>query len=70
MNKSYVLLKMYDAIRTDEGIKIVACCNTYGISVATFRRYMAFLRAYFMETLGREIIYDAARALYILKPSA
>ena len=44
MNKSYVLLRMYDALRSGAGIKLTDCCGKYEISVATLRRYIAFLR--------------------------
>ncbi len=67
MNKSYILLQMYDALRLGSGIKINDCCNAYGISVATFRRYISFLRAYFSEMHGREIVYAAKMEIYMLK---
>lgn len=49
------------------GHKINDCCNAYGISVATFRRYISFLRAYFSEMHGREIVYAAKMEIYMLK---
>ena len=67
MNKSYVLLRMYDALRSGAGIKLTDCCGKYEISGATFRRYIAFLRGYFDEICGREIVYDAQEAVYRLK---
>ncbi len=67
MNKSYVLLQMYDAVRLGSGIRISDCCSAYDISVATFRRYMAFLRGYFSEMYGSEIVYDQQAMLYRLK---
>lgn len=67
MNKSYILLQMYDALRSGSGLNINDCCNRYSISVATFRRYIAFLRLYFSETYSREIGYDAQYLLYRLK---
>lgn len=70
MNKSYILLKLYDVLRTGGAICLGDCCSVYGFSLATFRRYMAFLRTYFMETCGREIIYDPVRAVYRLKDEA
>ena len=38
MNKSYIILQMYDALRLGACIKIRDCCGVYGISVSTFRR--------------------------------
>lgn len=67
MNKSYILLQMYDALRLGSGIKINDCCNDYSISIATFRRYISFLRAYFSEMYGKEIVYDPPLAMYRLK---
>ena len=67
MNKSYILLQMYDALRLGSGIKINDCCNAYGISVATFGRDISFLRAYFSEMHGREIVYAAKMEIYMLK---
>ena len=67
MNKSYILLQMYDALRLGSGIKIYDCCNAYGISVATFRRYISFLRAYFSEMHGREIEKKKKMEIYMLK---
>lgn len=38
----------------------------FGFSVATFRRYIAFLRGYFNEIYGQEIVYDAETLSYRL----
>lgn len=67
MNKSYILLRLYDKFREGKKLKIVECCDEYGISVSTFRRYIAFLREYFSEYDGREIIYISESAEYSLK---
>lgn len=67
MNKCYILLQMYDKLRGGMGITIAECCGYYEISVATFRRYIAFLRGYFSETCGRDLIYDPDAAVYRLK---
>ena len=67
MNKSYVLLRMYDSFCRGEGVVLNECCNACGISVATFRRYISFLREYFAEVNGDEIVYDSALSKYVLK---
>ena len=67
MSKSYIVLRMYDILREGRAIRISDCCNGFKISIATFRRYMAFLRAYFAEVYGKEIIYDPADCFYRLK---
>ena len=67
MGKCYILLQMYDALRSGAGIRLTECCGKFEISVATFRRYIAFLRGYFNEVYGSEVVYDAEPAVYRLK---
>lgn len=67
MNKSYVLLRMYDKLKNGKFISLNDCCTEYGISVPTFRRYVAFLREYFSEVYAKEIVYDSENMFYILK---
>ena len=66
MNKSYILLRMYDDLRLGKKVAINECCTEFKISVSTFRRYMAFLRAYFAEVYAQEIVYDSFTAEYKL----
>ena len=66
-NKSYIVLLMYDAIRMGTGVKIDECCGRYDISVATFRLHVAFLRAYFMEQFGQNVVYDSSEKRYRLE---
>lgn len=70
MNKSYVLLRMYDELREGAGIRLTGWCAEYKLSVATFRRYIAFLRGYFIGTTGEEIVYDSVSGLYVLRKNA
>ena len=70
MNKSYVLLRMYDELRECAGIRLTGWCAEYKLSVATFRRYIAFLRGYFIGTTGEEIVYDSVSGLYVLRKNA
>lgn len=67
MNKSYVILQMYDALNSGRKLRINECCGEYDISVSTFRRYMALLRSYYGEFLGEEIIYSPENAEYSLE---
>ena len=67
MNKSYVVLRLYDKFRKGKKIKITECCGEYGISVSTFRRYIAFLRGYFNEFYGQEIVYLPQTMEYVLQ---
>ena len=66
MNKSYILLRLYDQFRTGKRVKITECCQEYDISISTFRRYIAFLREYFNEFFGHEIIYMPQTSEYML----
>lgn len=67
MNKSYILLRMYDALSKGRKLRINECCGEYDISVSTFRRYMAFLRNYFAEFYAKDIVYIPETAEYRLK---
>ena len=66
-NKSYIVLLMYDGIRVGGGVKSGGCRGMYDISVATFRRHVAFLRAYFMEQFGQNVVYDSSEKRYRLE---
>lgn len=67
MNKSYILLRMYDKFKLGKKVKIGECCGEFNISVSSFRRYIAFLRYYFDEFYGQEIVYLPETSEYVLK---
>lgn len=64
MNKTSAVLRLYDEFRQGRTVCIDECCNSYGISVPTFRRYLALLREYFMECHAHDIIYDPMKMSY------
>ncbi len=66
-SKSYILLQLYDRLRTGGVIRITECCGAFEISVATFRRYIAFLRGYFSEMCGKELVYEPNMTAYCLR---
>lgn len=68
MVKSYIVLKMYDELRKGRKIDLRAWCDVYKISLPTFRRHIAFLRGYLMETHGVDLIYDRSISGYRLEP--
>ena len=68
MVKSYIVLKMYDELRKGRKINLRACGDVYKISLPAFRRHIAFLRGYLMETHGVDLIYDRSIAGYRLEP--
>ncbi|MBQ4587061.1 MAG: hypothetical protein IJB13_04650 [Clostridia bacterium] len=67
MNKSYVLLLMCENLKKGNPLRLEECLQRYGISVPTFRRYIALLRDFFMEELSKEIIYVPTERCYRVK---
>ncbi len=63
LNKSYVLLKMYDLIITD-GISLSQWCSSYHMSLSTFRRYVSLLRSFLWQEHGKIIVYDRDEGTY------
>lgn len=64
MNKSYVLLCMCEKLKNHKSLVIEETCQEYGISVPTFRRYIAMLRDFFWDTFQTEIVYDVKNKKY------
>jgi len=58
MDRTIVILNMYDDLLEDKEVNINRWCADYGISVSTFYRYIAVLREYVWEKLKQEIVYD------------
>ena len=69
MNKSYALLYLCEQLKEGKAIDMQTCMLVYDISVPTFRRYMADLRAFFTEKYGLEIKYISAKKGYFLTPN-
>lgn len=67
VNKSYILLDLYSVLTRHGELSINSCCNEYGISISTFRRYISCLRNYFLEKEGKDIIYNALKRVYVLE---
>lgn len=66
MNKHFILLQMYDTLLNGETLELNSCCERYGYSVATFYRYIAFLRRYFKEEYKRDVLFDSSGREYVL----
>jgi len=64
VSKSYVVLKLYDTLKSDEPVFINYFCLNYDISVPTFRRYLAFVREYLWENYLIEVVYDKLQKCY------
>jgi len=58
MDRTIVILNMYDDLLEDKEVNINRWCADYGISVSTFYRYIAVLREYVWEKRKQEIVYD------------
>ncbi|MBQ4268093.1 MAG: DeoR family transcriptional regulator [Clostridia bacterium] len=67
MNKSWVILALYDVLKQNGKISLEKCCAEYKISAPTFRRYLALLRSYFWEVYRCEIKYDLKTGEYAVK---
>jgi len=55
------------ALEGGNGLDIVNCCSNYSMTVSTFRRYLATLRAFFWQERGLIIVYDNKQKKYLLK---
>ncbi|MBQ9480863.1 MAG: hypothetical protein IJU84_01715 [Clostridia bacterium] len=49
MNKSYIILCLYDRLLNGECIGLKSVREEFDLSVPTFRRHIAFLRDYLLE---------------------
>ncbi|MBQ8884993.1 MAG: hypothetical protein IJY62_01270 [Clostridia bacterium] len=67
MEKSYVILCMYEELLKGNPLCIDNCLVEYRISVPTFRRYLALLREFFAERHGADIRYDKTEKGYYLE---
>lgn len=67
MNKSYAMLLLYEKFFEGEEVSIDQVCKECGISIPTFRRYIATLRDFFWEKHQKEIKYDIKKKVYYVK---
>ncbi len=66
--KSQVVLYIYDELINDREIKINNIICEYGISIRTFRRYIAEINAYLCNNFRNEVVvYDSIKRSYYLK---
>ncbi len=62
--KPYAVLCMYDALLGGEYLTVADGCIKFGISVPTFRRYIAALKKHLGERCGLRLRYDRAGKAY------
>ena len=66
MKKCYAVLCMCEDLHNGKKLNIKESCSRYGISVSTFRRYIALLRSFFWEQRLQTIVYDGLTQTYCL----
>ena len=68
INKSQIVLYIYDDLISHKEIYINDIVNKYGISTRTFRRYIAEINAFlFNNYRNQSIQYDLKEKVYRLK---
>ena len=68
MDKSSVVLNLYDRLMKNKRLNAVEVCEEYEISIATFYRYVSILRTHVQTKCIGEMIYDPVKKSYeILK---
>ena len=67
MNKTTVILNIYEDLLEGKIINMCECCVVYGISVPTFYRYLNVIRNHAMERHGREILCSQEKSGYFME---
>ncbi len=68
LNKSQIILKMYDSLIRNYGIKINDYINKYNISLRTFQRYIAEINAFLFNEFKNQVVnYDHENKIYYLE---
>lgn len=66
VNKTYVVLILYDMLKQKKVVKINYFCQAYGISIPTFRRYLSLIREYLWENYLLTVTYDREKSGYYI----
>ena len=68
MNKSQVVLVIYDRLIKGNQILLLEVMNEFGISLSTFRRYISEINIFLSDTYqNRVVYYDYLSNCYYLK---
>lgn len=68
MNKSQVVLMIYDRLNKGEQILLVEIMNEFDISLSTFRRYISEINIFLSDTYQNKVVYyDFLTNSYYLK---
>ena len=68
MNKSQIVLMIYDRLNKGEQILLVEIMNEFDISLSTFRRYISEINIFLSDTYQNKVVYyDFLTNSYYLK---
>ena len=68
MNKSQIVLMIYDRLNKGEQILLVEIMNEFDISLSTFRRYISEINIFLSDTYQSKVVYyDFLTNSYYLK---
>lgn len=68
LNKSQIILKMYDSLIRKHNIKVNDYINKYNMSLRTFQRYIAEINAFLFNEFKNQIVsYDYENKFYYLE---
>lgn len=67
LNKSQIILKMYDSLIHNEIVNMNDYINNYKMSVRTFQRYIAEINAFLYNEFKNQVVnYDYENKTYYL----
>ena len=64
MQKSVIVLFMYEDLLNGKTVTIKEYCEKFNISSSTFYRYILTIREYLWESKLKEVIYDVKKHGY------
>lgn len=68
MNKSQIVLMIYDRLNKGKQILLVEIMNEFDISLSTFRRYISEINIFLSDTYQNKVVYyDFLTNSYYLK---
>ena len=67
MEKSIIILYIYDRLLNGRSVTASECMARFGISLSTFYRYVNTVRAFLWEKACKEICYDPKTTSYYIE---
>ena len=67
MNKTTIVLCIYDDLLNGIKINSGICRKSYGISETTFYRYISIIRAHIWESQMIDVVFDVKKQTYLLE---